>query len=151
MTSDPNVTYKEKFRALTIKLGHVPTCWDKEWLELQEEYKRAWAPAEETVLAPSTQVRAREPVPDLMAALEASLAAVKAERALSGPDKPSEPERAESSPEPPANNPGPPDGLIEGDRGPGGGLMCKCQACGRLWERPRSKGRPAYRCETCRN
>ena len=145
---DPNVTYKRAYQELREELGRHPTA--NELLPLHETYKRAWAPAEETVLAPSTQVRACETVPDLMAALEASLATVKAERALSGPTINAEPPERRSAPEPPSAPPRNYGGLIEGDRGPGGGLMCKCQACGVLWERPRSKGRPAYRCEGCR-
>ena len=168
--TDPNVTYKTGFAELVLKLGRLPTA--NEILPLNIAYAKSWGPAEETLSAPDSAAgpqsgfsrepapqartggegaRTRETVPDLMAALEASLATIKAERGLSGPTINAEPPERRSAPEPPANNPGPPDGLIEGDRGPGGGLMCKCQVCGLLWERPRSKGRPAYRCETCRN
>ncbi len=50
----------------------------------------------------------------------------------------------------PVSPPGNCDGLQEGDRGPSGGLIGKCEACGRLWERPARRGRPAYKCEECR-
>lgn len=172
---DPNITYREGYKALTRELGRLPTMRDKGLLALHEAYKKAWAPAEETVLPPShaaagrpeptgfsrqpapqaqaigEDARTREPVPDLMAALEASLAPFKATReATGGPRINAEGAEHRSEPAPPENKPGLPDGLIEGDRGPGGGLMCRCQACGQLWERAKARGRPAYTCGGCR-
>lgn len=35
-------------------------------------------------------------------------------------------------------------------RGPGGGVLARCEACGRDWERPRRRGRPAKVCEECK-
>lgn len=35
-------------------------------------------------------------------------------------------------------------------RGPSGGVMATCTDCGRAWERPVSRGRPARRCGECR-
>lgn len=158
---DPNIVYKRAFAELREELGRIPTA--NELLGLHDQYKRAWAPAEETVLPPTREeVPARKTVPDLMAALEASLADAKAsiDRARASQSQAGEPlsgpgiiptrEEAVSAPEPPENKPGAAEGPCEGDRGPGGGLMCKCQACGRLWERERKAGRPAYTCEECR-
>lgn len=56
----------------------------------------------------------------------------------------------ESAPEPPAINPEPADRALVGTRGPAGGLIAECVACGRLWERPRGRGRPSFKCGECR-
>lgn len=42
------------------------------------------------------------------------------------------------------------EGATEGSRGPGGGIIARCEGCGGLWERPKQRGRPARRCEGCR-
>lgn len=205
--SDPNATYKAGFRELTELLGRTPTSADSGWLALHEEYKSAWLPAEETVLAPKVSspkaiiefcaecgfkrdiatgihdvsspttrdcermypkvsaagpgdtgfsrkpapqagaigadTRTREGVPDLMAALERSLGM----EPPSGPGINANGAGAASEPEPPSSNCGPAEGP---QRGPGGGLLATCEECGRLWERPARRGRPAVRCEECR-
>ncbi len=41
-------------------------------------------------------------------------------------------------------------GFTEGARGPGGGIVAKCQACERLWERPKQRGKPRAVCPGCR-
>ena len=41
-------------------------------------------------------------------------------------------------------------GLILGERGPGGGVVASCLACGEAWERPKQRGRPALNCPRCR-
>ena len=144
--ADPNVTYKLAFADLTRKLGRVPNA--NECLPLHESYKRAFSDIA-SAAGPREQGFSREPAPQARA-VDTQTRAREASEPLSGPTINAEEAERRSAPEPPANKPRPSDGLIEGDRGPGGGLMCKCQACGRLWERPRSKGRPAYRCEGCR-
>ena len=151
--TDPNVTYKTGFAELVLKLGRLPTA--NEILPLNIAYAKSWGPAEETVLAPASAAGrreegfSREPAPQARA-VDTQTRAREASEPLSGPTINAEPPECRSAPEPPSAPPRNYDGLIEGDRGPGGGLMCKCQACGQLWERPRSKGRPAYRCEECR-
>lgn len=171
--TDPNVTYKLAFAELSRELGRTPTS--NELLGLHDAYKRAWGPAEESTAAgrpeptgfsrkPAPQARtegeidAREKVPDLMAALEASLAPFKLAREgreqagepLSAPRIIPEGPGAASEPDASRVNPGAAEGLREGDRGPGDGLVAKCVKCGRLWERPARKGRPAIWCEECR-
>lgn len=49
------------------------------------------------------------------------------------------------------NKPGAAERAMVGARGPSGGIMAKCVACGRAWERERKRGRPADRCEECRS
>jgi hypothetical protein len=127
---DPNGVYKARFAELQEQLGRVPSA--TELLPVHEEYKRAWAPAEETVL-PLT----REP--SVLPVLP-----------LSGPRLIPEPVERRSTPEPLANKPEPLQRLREGSRGPSGGLVLRCHKCGQLWERPRSKGRPSFKCEGCR-
>lgn len=41
-------------------------------------------------------------------------------------------------------------GYRVGARGPNGGMVAKCEGCGELWEREKKRGRPAYKCPTCR-
>lgn len=40
--NDPNARYRDGFRALTEKLGRVPTSADKEWVQLHDDYKKGW-------------------------------------------------------------------------------------------------------------
>lgn len=49
MENDPNLTYKAAFQALTDELGRPPTSRDKGWLDITEQYRRAWGPAVETM------------------------------------------------------------------------------------------------------
>lgn len=166
---DPNVVFKRAFAELREELGRIPTA--NELLGLHDAYKRAWGPAEETVLAPAAAGRpapggfSRQPAPQA-GAIDARASQVAAEVAradrireglglhweepLSAPRIIPTREEAVSAPKRPENKPGAAERLIEGDRGPSGGLMCKCQACGRLWERERRRGRPAFMCEECR-
>jgi hypothetical protein len=37
-----------------------------------------------------------------------------------------------------------------GSRGPRGGMYARCEECARVWERPKKRGRPSYRCDDCR-
>ncbi len=77
---------------------------------------------------------------------------------LSGPDKPANAGAAVSEPEPSPVNPGgseraprPPREYVgRSGRGPNGGVLADCVACGREWERPLRAGRPASLCEECR-
>ncbi len=41
-------------------------------------------------------------------------------------------------------------GVAEGSRGPSGGIIAKCGECGGVWERPKTRGRPARVCGECR-
>ena len=62
------------------------------------------------------------------------------------------PER-ESSPKPlprPSRGSGDLTGLNPGERGPGGGVVARCEGCRELWERPRQRGRPSLNCPRCR-
>lgn len=154
--SDPNITYREGYKALTRELGRLPTMRDKGLLALHEAYKKAWAPAEETVLPPNAAAGrpapagfSRQPAPQA-STYDAREGQAAAEEATGGPRKNAEGAERRAAPERPSAAPGIYDGLIEGDRGPGGGLMCRCQACGQLWERAKTRGRPAYTCEECR-
>src|SRR5687768_2005139 len=127
MELDPNAIYKAKFRELTELLGRVPTTRDSGWLQLQDEYKKAWMPAEETVLAPTAREAVTEP--------------------LSGPGITQNGVPAVSEPDTAEIKPGAAEAAIEGDRGPSGGIMARCVGCGQLWERPARRGRPAIKCE----
>ena len=72
---------------------------------------------------------------------------------LSGPSRPVSSSRPGSSPEPVSASPGPADGLsglAPGERGPGGGIVAQCVACGQMWERPKQRGRPSHVCRECR-
>jgi hypothetical protein len=173
--SDPNATYKRGFQELTELLGRTPIASDKGWVELSEGLRKSYLPAEETVLAPrarETQCVVRECVPGTSDQTDStnvvnvgkSSIATNADspgpmttttraRSLESPDRPltnpgaaADGREAESSPEAPSAAPR----IYEGDRGPNGGLMGKCLACGRLWERPKSKGRPSFKCGECR-
>lgn len=149
---DPNARYKEGFRALTEKLGRVPDSRDKEWLELHEEYKKGWQTCTPmTSEAVPTAVRptnAPDTGPSSLTARESVPSAP-----LSGPGIIANPPPDRTTPEPPngaAFNSG---GAMVADdppRGPNGGLISVCQSCGHLWERPKQRGRPAYKCLECR-
>jgi hypothetical protein len=139
--TDPNAIYKEKFRELTELLGRTPTTRDSGWMALQEEYKKAWTPAEETVKAPR--------VTPVESAREGQSREAVGEP-LSGPGIIQTGEAAVSEPGEGDGAPRVCEGLIEGDRGPGGGIMARCVGCGQLWERPARRGRPAIKCEECR-
>lgn len=160
---DPNATYKAGFLALTAKLGRVPTTRDPEWLELGNSYSRSYSEekdarvVEEQKIARATAGRpeqerpSRQPAPQARAMdSEAREELAEAEEATGGPRINAEWEGAESVLSAPVSSPGVSQGLIEGDRGPGGGLVGKCEGCGRLWERPARRGRPSYKCEECR-
>ena len=38
----------------------------------------------------------------------------------------------------------------QGARGPAGGILATCVTCSRVWERPKSRGRPSFKCGECR-
>lgn len=144
---DPNATYKLAFEELREKLGRVPTA--NECLGIHDAYKRAWAPAEETVVAPTREAHHHSWQPTAGAYENGAPAAETCacgEMRLGGPRINAEPVTAESSPEP-GNAP---PTLSEGARGPGGGIVGKCAKCKGLFERPKSKGRPPAKCEGCR-
>lgn len=155
---DPNVVYKRDYQTLRETLGRHPTA--NELLPLHDAYKRAWAPAEETVFAPRAAAGrpaptgfSRKPAPQARAIGSDTRAREVGEaedEPLSGPRIIPEAEQAKSALPPLSAPPSNCDGPAEGDRGPGGGLVGKCVACGRLWERPTRKGRPSYRCGECR-
>lgn len=154
---DPNTTYKTGFAELTRELGRVPTA--NECLGLHDAYKRAWSPAEETILAPKT--REGGPCRDSKSVEGACTGRIGREcigpcvigwydKPLSGPGTIATPPPAVSEPEPVANKSEPSEGRRVAGRGPGGGVMATCSSCGQEWERPRVKGRPASKCEGCR-
>lgn len=147
---DPNARYKAGFAALTEKLGRVPDSRDKEWAELHEEYKRAWAPAVEP--------QRRRP------GLEGSSAPAATGDALGGEGEVTSrpgiiptPDRDQTTPDPSSAAPRINSGAMvasEGEtvpaRGPNGGVLAQCAECGQRWERPKQRGRPALRCLQCR-
>jgi hypothetical protein len=85
-----------------------------------------------------------------VAARARAIAAYVAGEPLSGPDKSNPREGAGITVSASVAAPGGAHGLLLGARGPGGGLVYRCGACGRLWERKVGRGRPANKCEECR-
>ena len=63
-----------------------------------------------------------------------------------GSERPSEPRPPSAAP----RGSGDLSGFNPGERGPGGGVVAQCVACGVLWERPKQRGRPSLKCEECR-
>ena len=75
------------------------------------------------------------------------------DRRFSGPSSPASSSRPQSPPVAVSASPGLSDGLSclsPGERGPGGGIVAQCVACGQMWERPKQRGRPSYVCRECR-
>ncbi len=151
--TDPNVTYKLAFAELRETLGRVPTA--NELIPLHDEYKASYSEArdirvaeERANAAASRPEFSREPAPQ--ARTEARESGHGASESLSGPGIIPTREEAESVLTPYPACPALSQGLQEGARGPGGGLVAMCVKCGRLWERPVRTGRPAIWCETCR-
>ena len=158
--ADPNAIYKSGFQALADKLGRVPRVTDPEWLELGNEYSRSYSQERDIRLGeeakasrvasaaagrPESARFSREPAPQARTG-GAEARARGLEEGLSGPRINAEPGEAESVLSPPSAAPRD----LQGARGPTGGLICRCQACGLLWERPKGRGRPAFKCEECR-
>lgn len=155
--------YKREFALLTEKLGRVPTTRDKEWLELSEQLRRSYLPAEEEgekVKVGNNYSGARwafsqrrRPVLEAetpAAGRPVSNAREGAGEALSGPGIiPTGVGGLDSLPgtNPPSRID---DGAMVGARGPGGGIYAKCDGCGRVWERERKRGRPSARCGECK-
>lgn len=84
-------------------------------------------------------------------------AVLAAKRATDGTDRPtginSSPvhgEAGRSEPEPVREYSPPAGRHYTAGRGPGGGVLAMCVACGQEWERPVRAGRPAAKCEECR-
>ncbi len=160
MELDPNAIYKAGFLALAAKLGRVPTTRDSEWLELGNSYSRSYSEekdarvAEEQKVArtaagrPEPECPSRKPAPQALSLSRESAPA--ASEPLSGPGAAGITAGAPSEPELSAIKPGLSEGAVEGDRGPSGGLVGRCIACGLLFERKMQRGRPAYKCEECR-
>jgi hypothetical protein len=176
MSPDPNAVYKQAFAELSRELGRVPTC--AESLPLDEEYKKAWAPAEETVTRESTAAGrpgfSRQPAPQarteeegartrevdrfmgpcghsrMMGDLLSSSCPVCVAEPLSAPRITAEGEEAVSPQNAASSPPTPLQGVREGSRGPAGGLILRCHQCRRLWERPATRGRPSFKCPECR-
>lgn len=156
--SDPNATYKRAFAELTEKLGRVPTPGDSEWLRIGNEYSRSWGPAEEILVKPKPRVIDSEGPTILLSDGTSRVPAWgPGSEAVSGSRINPEPPEAESSP--PA--PPPPSRPSEraraaspldtyGRRGPNGGVIAECVACGRAWERPARRGRPSFKCGECK-
>jgi hypothetical protein len=153
---DPNVIYKARFRELTELLGRTPLTTDKGWLEITEEYKAAWTTINaDRVKAEADIARAAGPVDNGFSREPAPQArSYTREEEVEAPSLPlsgpgingngvgavSEPGKAEIKPE-----------AAEGPaRGPNGGVLAVCEACGAEWERPARRGRPALKCEGCR-
>jgi hypothetical protein len=170
---DPNVTFKRDWAQLVEKLGRQPRVTDPEWRKLHEDYKNAFSqkPAEETLVKPNIASAAgpvdagfsRKPAPQARtytresageggktAARARAIAAYVTGEPLSGPDKSNPREGAPITLSASISAPGGSHGLSRGARGPGGGLVYRCGACGRLWERKVGRGRPASKCEECR-
>lgn len=169
VVTDPNVTYKLAFAQLRERLGRMPTA--NELIPLHDAFKASYSEARDIRVAaeranaaagrpeptrpsrqPAPQARSgdtregwREVAPGVLARDEVGSLATGGPRII--PTR----EEAESAPSPSCAPSRDYHGLIEGDRGPGGGLMGVCTSCGQLWERPARKGRPAYRCEPCRS
>lgn len=143
--TDPNLTYKSTFARLTSQLGRVPTSRDREWLEMHEEYKRAWAPAVESTAPQARRTSgsdaAGRPVPT-----EDDVHTREAEEATGGPGINADGERAGTAPD--AGNGQPP--VLQTGRGPNGGVLATCGKCGRVWEREKRRGRPSLVCGECR-
>ncbi len=118
--------YKDKFRALTLALGHPPDA--REGWELGEWLRGKYVEEKDT--------RTREEA-----------------RALEPLNKSAEVPMAESSGQGDLINPGPAERAreeVSSLRGPGGGVMAVCAVCGRGWEREARRGRPNYKCGECR-
>ena len=155
--ADPNIVYKSGFQALADRLNRLPRVTDPEWLELGNNYSAEYSREREMRLgeeARASRARAagpgesgfsREPAPQARTG-GAEARARGLEEGLSGPRINAEPGEAESVLSPPSAAPRD----LQGARGPTGGLICRCQACGLLWERPKGRGRPAFKCEECR-
>lgn len=166
--TDPNATYKAAFRELEASLGRNPTT--TEMLPAHEEYKRSWAPAEESTAAgrPVPAGFSRQPAPqagaigEIVRASNTALALMKSgvperdarrlapDQPLSATDKSEGCRTAVSEPGGASVNPEAAGGLIVGRRGPAGGILAACVTCGQAFERPARKGRPPVRCEGCR-
>lgn len=139
---DPNATYKQAFRALTDKLGRLPTSRDTEWLALQIAYSRACGPASEATGAPAviqtgsgdrtTGGAGNGPGTDLQSAMV---------------EPPPEYDTEGDHPELP---PAPWQRGTAAGRGPNGGVLATCEGCGKVWERERRRGRPSAMCGECR-
>ena len=72
---------------------------------------------------------------------------------LTNPSSPVPGSERPSEPRPPSaasRGSGDLSGFNPGERGPGGGVVAKCAACGGTWERPKQRGRPSLKCEGCR-
>lgn len=168
---DPNARYKASFRALTEKLGRVPDSRDKEWLEMHEEYKKGWQSNEPRPSGTSTSYQDTKPVresvgghsldgshgPDRRGKAADRGSGGSAEQAVSAPGIiPTRPpdrttgERANGAPRIDEGGmvASAEDGLPA--RGPNGGVLAVCSACGQEWERERRPGRPAAVCGECR-
>lgn len=162
--ADPNAIYKSGFQALADKLGRVPRVTDPEWLELGNEYSRSYSQERDIRLGeeakasrvasaaagrPESARFSREPAPQARTGGAEARARGLGE-GLSGPRINVNGEEAASVLSPPRAAPRDLQGATEGSRGPTGGLICRCQVCGQLWERARGRGRPAFKCEECR-
>ncbi len=137
--ADPNTVYKLAFAELEARLGGVPGIRDPEWLVISNNYSASFAEARETRLGEEARARA-----DRLHEVQPRREPLSRTRLIA------EPEAAVSEPEPSPVNPGPAETAIVPSRGPNGGLLARCVKCGRVWERPARKGRPAVKCEECR-
>lgn len=175
--TDPNSIYKATFAELTALLGRPPISTDAGWVALHDEYKKAWGPAEETVRAPRArspyvgdeEVNGPVPVwvlsdgderpreesgaPDGQAPRAGSVAARGGgplhrpwRDPLSGPGI----SRTASGAETAGTRVDASPRLYQGGRGPNGGVLAVCEACGKVWEREKRRGRPSLLCGECR-
>lgn len=177
---NPNTLYKQSFRALAEKLGRVPNTRDKEWWEMHEDYKKGWKEQCLTMTTGATTVGSTATVKDHASPTlttgatpaEPSSNAMSAE--VTGPmttdaeptpadgtlSRPGTlgnwlPDRTTGTAENGAGSidrraMGAPGQETVGGRGPNGGVLATCVACGRVWERERRRGRPSLVCGECR-
>lgn len=162
---DPNADYKSTFARLTAELGRPPTTRDNGWLAMHEEYKRGWAPGSETTApqarrSPGSDAAGR-PVPtedarEVGGVVDARIGSGvggDARESAGGADQPLSGSGINAEGEGGASEPGAsvgPSPVLQGGRGPNGGVLAVCQACGQEWEREKRRGRPALVCPSCR-